>query len=348
MQFIHTIVHEVIGTTASSEADTVLLDDPPSRVWACLTRNPDPHCVYADENLAVSTMLLQGLTGTAGAGSFGERLANEAERIRAERELRKKGRTYIVLRREGEIEDWKPEEEHEGDDFVVRLNGAPDTDIQEVSRNIFASLILSLSLVVQQPVQIRRYRESVALHRADGIRVFAKSLVLPPVTVARSFPGDAVAAVRRGFDALVGLRDLSRVVRLFVASLESTDDPLRSFLAGWTALEMFVNKAFSTYEKELLSEVQGGALRKDHASYITGLRAMVGRKYPLIDKFSFIAFRLAPERAQEDVLCFKSAKRSRDKLAHGLLDDETTLPIAQVHELLKRYIERHAASARDR
>ena len=147
MRFVHTTVHEVLGTLGPDEGKNVLLDDPDSGLWACLTKDLNPHCEDSDQSLAISMMLLKGFTAGGPEGSFHERLALETEAVRAEREPRKKGRTYLVLRREGEIEDWESRTEREVDDFVLRLNGAPSMKIREESRTVFSALVLSVSSI---------------------------------------------------------------------------------------------------------------------------------------------------------------------------------------------------------
>jgi len=346
MRFVHITVHEVLGTIGPDEGETVLLDDPDSGIWACLTKDPNQHCEDSDQSLAISMMLLRGVTGDGPEGSFGKRLAKETEMIRAEREPRKKGRTYLVLRREGEIEDWEPHAEREVDEFVLRLNGAPRMQIREVSRSIFSALVLSLALVVEHPLKIDRYCDSVVFNRDDGKKVFAMVLdASGSVTVATSFPNRAAEAVGKMFRIMARLNDLTRVLKLFTASLESAEDRLRSFQAGWAALEIFVNKVFSQYEEEFFTELESDDLPKAHSSYITRIRTVMNDKYRLTDRFSLIASRLAPEHADEDVDRFIAAKKSRDALAHGQNEDEASLPVDTVQELLKRYLERHSTGS---
>ena len=160
--------------------------------------------------------------------------------------------------------------------------------------------------------------------------------------MSTSFPDGAAEAVEETFGNLVNLDDLSRVFKIFTASLESAEDPLRSFQAGWAALEIFVNKVFAQYEREFFTELESDDLPEAHSIYLARIRTGMKDKYRLTDRFSLIASRLAPEYADEDVNRFAAAKKIRDDLAHGQNEDEATLPVDTVQELLKRYLERQS------
>jgi hypothetical protein len=218
-------------------------------------------------------------------------------------------------------------------------------EIREVSRKIFSALVLSLALVVEHPLKINRYCDAVVFYRDDGKKVFAMALnASGSATVATSFPNGAAEAVGKTFGIMASLDDLIRVLKLFTASLESAEDRLRSFQAGWAALEIFVNKVFAQYEEEFFTELESDDLPKAHSSYIARIRTVMKDKYRLTDRFSLIASRLAPEHADKDVDRFTAAKKSRDALAHGQNEDEATLPVDTLQELLKRYLERHSAA----
>ena len=58
---------------------------------------------------------------------------------------------------------------------------------------------------------------------------------------------------------LIGLsnenKQLKTPFRLLTQSLETTQDELRAFIFAWTALEILVNKIFTTYEEKFISNV---------------------------------------------------------------------------------------------
>ena len=177
-------------------------------------------------------------------------------------------------------------------------------------------------------------------------------------------------AVSDLYKILIANQNLERVVRLLVSSLKTDNDVLRSFLFGWMALEIFINKAFSIYEPRFFNEISIGHFPevlpqfldriqqvikdKDIFSgndFLTILREnsekirseMQGNKYRLSDKFALVVSFIALESAEEDVKEFMTAKKQRDDLLHGQNIVEAKLPVEAVQKLTRKYLQLHLA-----
>jgi hypothetical protein len=138
--------------------------------------------------------------------------------------------------------------------------------------------------------------------------------------------------------------ELKRVVNLFARSLDSAaDDDFRSFLFGWTALEIFINKVFSQYEKVLVEAVNSQVTVHGVSRYFERITQVMKDKYRLVDKFSVAAGVLAGETSDADVDQFKRIKKARDELLHGQDVAVTSLINTELRELLSRYLRAHLA-----
>jgi hypothetical protein len=138
--------------------------------------------------------------------------------------------------------------------------------------------------------------------------------------------------------------ELKRVVNLFARSLDSAaDDDFRSFLFGWTALEIFINKVFSQYERVLVEAVNSQVTVHGVSRYFERITQVMKNKYRLVDKFSVVAGVLAGETSDADVDQFKRIKKARDELLHGQDVAVTSLINTELRELLSRYLRAHLA-----
>ena len=143
------------------------------------------------------------------------------------------------------------------------------------------------------------------------------------------------------YNLLVDDTTLERVQRLLRSSFESGEDALRSFLAAWSAFEIFVNKSFVVYENRFF----GGLLDERHPEvqrkYLERIREVMIDKYRLTDKFAAISFQLLPSSADEDLKIVLQIKKIRDELIHGESVDEAKLPMKPIRDLASKYLRLH-------
>lgn len=345
LKFVYTTIFEILGVMAPEKGDAVLIDDPSEGVWACLTRDAAPHRKDLDEGAAVGTMLLRGLIGKGPEGAFPERLRKETAAVSEERSSGASGRHFLVVRLEGLAPDWESRAEREVEEFVIRLNGAPKLGLREQTKTAVASIVISITQRTGRPVQLRPHAEGLVFFREDGKKVYAKELKGGPANLFVSTPWDPAMQkpLQADFQSLQGLTGLTRIHNLFAASIEQANDRLRAFQAGWSALEIFVNKVFSDYEAEFLGGLTSDSDPRAKAWYVERIRDVMKDKYRLRDRFALIATLLDPGEADKDVGDFVSAKKSRDDLAHGQDVADSDLPVEIVHRLLAKYLHLHAS-----
>ena len=147
---------------------------------------------------------------------------------------------------------------------------------------------------------------------------------------------------------LIGLsnenKQLKTPFRLLTQSLETTQDELRAFIFAWTALEILVNKIFTTYEEKFISNVIDDQNSHGVNQFLTRIKDVMKDKYRITDKFSLMASFLSDE-ATEDIELFKSMKKIRNDISHGNEFNEETLPVENARKLVAKYLMGHMLSS---
>lgn len=342
MRYRYILLYRVYGVAVKPDQEVELAATQGADFRAILTQAPEPHCVEADRAAALSTMLLRGLTGGGPEGTVEERLAAEQEEVIRQRKQRHGDGTYLVILFEGETPDLVGGSEREFEDFVLRVNGAPKQEIRESREPEVAALVSSLAMEAEREVSVVKVRDAVVFLRTDGKQVFSFTPSgSATLSVSSHLREGASDLIDHWLEALIAEQSLARVAKLLLASLDTGADKLRSFLAAWSGLEIFVNKLFGQYEQLLFEELRARFAVDAHESYVQRIRDVMKDKYRLADKFAVIAVRLSLADADEDLKKFKVAKDQRDALAHGRDVDEGRLPIPDVQELLKKYLKLH-------
>lgn len=174
-----------------------------------------------------------------------------------------------------------------------------------------------------------------------------------PLTFIPKVTGKATATVIKGienfpaYDLDLRIRSLTaeswdehawlrRAVEWYVTSL-STTDRWRLFQASWLALEVLTHKLAARYRDGVLNQLTFPL----HSSPSDALRELAWSKEraPLTAKFVVVALTLVPEDAVKDLQEFKVVKDARDALSHGSIADPDELPIAQLQQLVRKYID---------
>jgi hypothetical protein len=102
------------------------------------------------------------------------------------------------------------------------------------------------------------------------------------------------------------------VFRLLNQSFDTEQDPLPRFLAAWMALEVFVNKTFTSYERELWDEFATKLTAPLRDRYVKKINEVMQNEYKLLDRFVVVSERLSPEDADSDYNAIRpSHKRKR-------------------------------------
>jgi hypothetical protein len=150
-------------------------------------------------------------------------------------------------------------------------------------------------------------------------------------------PQEAVSLIAR-----LDNEELSRIISLMARSLDTAaEDDFRSFLFGWTALEIFINKVFGQYEKAFVAAVTSETSVHGASRYFERITQVMKDKYRLLDKFGVVAAALAGETSDADIDQFERIKKVRDELLHGQDAPVTSLLNTELRELLSKYLRAH-------
>jgi hypothetical protein len=239
-----------------------------------------------------------------------------------------------------------PSNTEETQEFVVWLDGAQKEPLRQASEAQIRAALTALTLAAESASEIDTVSDTVVLFRSDGKPIYSfTTSVTATATVLRALPPGASDSVSGWYQTLVPDQELKRVSRLLASSLQTAGDKLRSFLAAYTAMEIFINKTFKkTYEEQFFRELNEGNYPEARRRYLERIRRVMKDKYSLVDKFALISSQLCAENADEDVRQLREAKTYRDKLSHGEEIDEAGLPVRTVQELTRKYLRLHLAS----
>jgi phosphomannomutase len=140
----------------------------------------------------------------------------------------------------------------------------------------------------------------------------------------------------------MSIENLGRVTKLLMMTSDKKNDRLRSFLTGWSALEIFLNKAFLFYEQEFISQGFTDNVSSGIKRYIERIKEAIKRgKYSLLDKFMMAAAFLGSDTIEADVELFRKLKDARDDFFHKQEIVDNNLPVAELRALLTRYLRAH-------
>ena len=137
---------------------------------------------------------------------------------------------------------------------------------------------------------------------------------------------------------------MCKVANLLIQSLETGTDELRSFIAAWAALEIFVNSQFKgEYDRKWQDMLASDTPASSQIFFERLMNVMKG-KYSLFDKFVVVASLLDEHSAENDIVEFKRLKGIRDNFFHGEEaqgEEGAVLPVEQVQNMLRKYLTLH-------
>lgn len=344
MKYSHTSIYWLKGLSPSRVEEEITIDLPLS-VQAVLTSNPNDYCFEGDRMAAFANLLLDGVFGRANSDTFDECLEKALAEIKESREKEFEPGLYLVFIREGNISNFMPSHEEELEEFVVCFDGASKEEIQEVSESHICALLSALVLSIDNVLGVKKFHDSVVFLRIDKKPVYSytASVGSAPLSVSKPVNRDSVKPFVDWYQVMLANKELERVNRLLLLSLQVGDDKLRAFLAAWAALEVLVTKTFKSYEEKLFEELDNGAYPNVPHQYLRQTRSVMKAKWALADKFSLISSLLCPEAADKDIEEFKEVQKERNKLIHEKGTVEANLPVELVQKLVRKYLQLHLA-----
>jgi hypothetical protein len=350
VNYRYTAIYSIKGLSLlPTEGDKELVVDSTIGLRAILTSQPDSHSLEADRSLAMANLMLRDLFHAEPVGEeFKQRVADAVEEIRAGRGKESGSGPFLVVIGKGEVSSFTPSHEKDAEDFIVCFDGADKDEIRARFQSTITALMISIISEMESLIGIKKVADAVVFLREDGKPVYSYTVSLGPATLHGSKPltDENAQTVGELYRLFAADTTLQRVQRLLSSSFETEQDSLRSFLAAWSAFEIFVNKVFGTYEHRFFKSTLEEGRPEVQKQYLERIREVMKDKYRLADKFVVVSVHLSHDTADEDLKTVRQVKKVRDKLSHGESVDEATLPVKAIRHLVSKYLRLHIEDER--
>jgi hypothetical protein len=345
MKYRYTAIFSIKGLSLPpSEGEKTLVIDSAVGLRAILTSQPNSHTFEGDRSLAVAGLMLRALFNSEPTGNeFKQRVATAVEELQAARQREFGSSPFLIVIGEGEIPSFNPAHERDAEDFIVCFDGADKGAIRGRFHDKLTALLNAIVSEAETVIGIRKVADPVVFFREDGKPVYSYTFSAGPVRayISRPLADNRMQAIGELYRLLSADTIVQRVQRLIRSSFETEDDPLRSFLAAWSAFEIFVNKVFGTYESSFFDSLLEERHSEVQRKYLRRIREVMKDKYRLTDKFAAVSFQLSPATGDEDLETVLMVKKVRDELSQGETVDEARLPVKPIRDLASKYLRLH-------
>lgn len=229
------------------------------------------------------------------------------------------------------------------DDFTFGLDLVDKESIKASHNNTISAIVSAVCLSTDPPTDVRRLLDDVYLQDDADNYVYSVSFSMSgEAYTSKRITEDVIELISSQAKDLMSIENLGRVTKLLMMTSDKKNDRLRSFLTGWSALEMFLNKAFLFYKREFIRRGFTDNAPSGIKKYIDRINEAIERdKYPWLDKFMMIAALLGSDTIEADVELFRKLKGARDDFFHKQEIVENNLPVAELRTLLARYLRAH-------
>lgn len=341
MEYRYISAFIVDGISLPAPEEIALLRSSDNRTNIVVTSRPDDYLGPADISLALRRRVRFTVKG-APPPPPAKDLASLVQIARAERAARVNGRPVLIVDVIGNRDFPNRSQNTPLDEIVFTV--VDKQVVKEVSKlheKLIDQTLAGLAFLAAPIYGLKKLADCVLLDPATPSPVYVSPAGFDiKIDHRTSLPTGLKESIELGFPDMVGARDLERVMRLFADSLAQNDDYLRSFLAAWTAIEVFTNKVFGQYEKDGLP-ISKDALPAPMLTYLERIREVMKDKYTLVNKFTLISYALELPELDSAVTKFEEAKKQRDQLLHGEQIEERFLPISDIQRLLRELVIRH-------
>jgi hypothetical protein len=344
MKYEYISAYQIFGLTHDPDkGDIEVFKSDDGLISAVFTPDLRSHSYNADRGRAVGLFMLRGFTGQNKVVDFLSALEKEIQAIQEQREKNVGTSEVLVIHIIGEVDVVLSGPMRTESDFSVAFDLIDKEDIKAKYRNTISAIMSAVSLSTNPPSDVRRLLSDVYLKDDSGNCLYSISFSMSAEAYTSSRVSDEITAlIAAHARSLLRLEPLSRVTRLLLQTSDKQNDRLRSFLSGWSALEMFLNKTFLFYEQEFIRRSLIDNAPSGIERYIDRIKDAIQRgKYPLLDKFIMIAACLGGATIEADIEIFRNLKDTRDDFFHKQEIVENNLPVAELRTLLARYLRAH-------
>jgi hypothetical protein len=327
LRFHFVSVHRLDGVSECGES--LLLERPDARVT--VTPEREQFLTKLDLASAISHCLLRGIF-SQDTVRFDEERARIIDGLVEERAKRFGSQgTYIVVRAWGLVAGdpnakWGKSGAFEfGFDVVDK--DAIASKYRVLVESAMAAVLAVLPLGAQK--QVSRVAEGVWFELPDGLPLFSFSPKVLGVglSVSSRLDEKMVSEAMALAEQLSQNDDVRTPVGLFLRGVMESSDRLRAFIAGWSALEIFIQKIAASAEKGNWVQLVPSERRADAEALHAKVQAQERKIYSLHDRAQLACLKLGLK--QGDFLArFGRIKREfRDKLfgSGSVADQEASL-----------------------
>lgn len=303
---------------------------------AFVISNPDESLKEIDKKNAIANLLLTSTFIGRPEGDLHDIIESRISDIKKQRPAG----CYLIIDCTGELEVYRPSAEKEHDGIHIAFDAIDGVLIREQFKNQITNTLITLTLHTDKIIGMDKITDGILIYKDDGNIIYSLSFKGGNVSAYLSSPFDiqSIEIIAQLYEILKCEKELNRVTDLLATSLQSNKEPLKAFLTCWTALEIFVNKYFKSFEREFFNELKAGEHPEVRERYLNRIYEVMSDKYKLNDKFGMIALRLSPSTADKDANIFNRLKKQRDDMAHGQNINESELDVVNAQKLLTEYL----------
>lgn len=331
------------SVSLSPQDPLVVYDDASQRAKATITTTPDEILHDADMSVVMAVAMLKGLLAALLRATLPETLATELDAVRGERHRAAANHPYLVIESSTELDPVFKQERTDFEGYEVTFDAFNKPQLRSQFRHLVDRIVTAIVVASSRDARFDFYSDELYLISPEGKRIFSYSPTFGNPTFLVS---STAIGLRGGVESYLragATRGFESVESLLRAAVDHQNEPLRRFLAAWSAVEIFTNKVFSSYEQRWFQALSA-ARSRSQVRQLERVREVMREKYRLLDKFTIIISILEPEEAEAMIEQFATLKKIRDQLLHGGVEEEN-LPVQTAIVLLRRCLVRHAAGA---
>jgi hypothetical protein len=339
MKYKFVAVYSVQGMTMHTGQDNVTLFDAED-IKVFLTANVTTPLAEVDREGAWRELSLRRMVGqSVGEEPKGAVTAHVAD-VLQKRHNRYPGASFLVIEVAGGIDVTLPMNCVPVDDYRICFGAYDKRALEEALYPHVASAMSAVRIGGEREYRFEQVAQGSHLIDQAGVVVYSLSFdITADGTISRALSQAQIASMRELIAPLRETLELSQAIDLYAQSLNRQETKLRTFMAAWNALELFVKKVKLTYGPLWLAERDNA---RTSAARSAELKAIPDKASEIAHAFGKIACYLGGATRLEDIAEFETLKGVRNDISHELKDKE--LPAERVHLLLDKYLKAHLKS----
>ena len=305
-----------------------------------LLKDAEEFCKVIDVNAAIVSVYMRRRFLNSSERLSKDLIHQEVDNIKNRRILRATISNFLAIKitKECQLKISNVVYKDDSYSFSIGENGNSihiDSHKREIDNILSAININSIT-----SLQFDKIAEGIYYPNIEG-RTFFIQKVDPLRVKVYNANGITTAAIIKIKESIINLskhRDLDKILGFHTQMRNKRNDELKSFIFGWTALEIFINKNFKKYDKTFwLNLTQGNPI---FIKFSDRLNSILQDRLRLNDKFLIIVSCLNQDSdILDDLELFDKIKKIRDNYFHGQPVDN--LPTEDIDNLLKKYLYLH-------